>query len=184
MEYYKVKQTDLVAEIEKNIHGGFHMAGYTLIETPVVFVHEVKQVDKDDCTKLGYEVSVARYNGGVIVGNKGDVAIIHFQKINNGWYHRFVSCFINWLKEKGLNVFYDGNDILVDGYKVCGMAVVRYGRIDYTAGFISMNPNMEHIKALCKKPMEKVPKGLRDYGITTEEVEQMFLNFCEQDEQN
>ena len=29
--------------------------------------------------------------------------------------------------------------------------------------------------------MNKVPKGLSEYGITTEEVEQMFLEFCEQD---
>ena len=29
--------------------------------------------------------------------------------------------------------------------------------------------------------MVKVPKGLSDYGITSEEVEQMSLAFCEQD---
>lgn len=38
------------------------------------------------------------------------------------------------------------------------------------------------IKAICRKPMRKVPKGLSEYGITTEEVEQMFLAFCERDE--
>lgn len=30
--------------------------------------------------------------------------------------------------------------------------------------------------------MKKVPKGLADYGITSEDVEKMFLEFCEQDE--
>ena len=30
------------------------------------------------------------------------------------------------------------------------------------------------------EPMNKVPKGLSEYGITTEEVEAMFLAFCEQ----
>lgn len=59
------------------------------------------------------------------------------------------------------------------------MAITRYGRIDYTAGFIGINTNLEHIKAICRKPMQKVPKGLSEYGITTEEVEEMFLNFCE-----
>lgn len=44
-----------------------------------------------------------------------------------------------------------------------------------------MNTNLDHIKAICRKPMKKVPKGLSDYGITTEEVEQMFLEFCKQD---
>lgn len=32
-----------------------------------------------------------------------------------------------------------------------------------------------------KKPMNKVPKGLSEWGITTEEVDQMFLEFCEKD---
>ena len=45
---------------------------------------------------------------------------------------------------------------------------------------ISMNVNLDHIKAICKKPMEKVPKGLSEYGITTEEVEKMFVAFCKQ----
>lgn len=29
--------------------------------------------------------------------------------------------------------------------------------------------------------LKKVPKGLSEYGITTEEVEQMFLDFCNQE---
>lgn len=33
-------------------------------------------------------------------------------------------------------------------------------------------------KQTCRKPMRKVPKGLSEYGITTEEVEQLFLEFC------
>ncbi len=29
----------------------------------------------------------------------------------------------------------------------------------------------------------RIPKGLSEYGITTEEIERMFLDFCEQDKQ-
>lgn len=43
-----------------------------------------------------------------------------------------------------------------------------------------MNVDLEDIKKICKKPMKKVPKGLSEYGITTEEVEQMFLEFCKE----
>ena len=60
------------------------------------------------------------------------------------------------------------------------ISVVHFG-VDYTAGFIGINTNLDHIKAICRKPMKKVPKGLSEYGITTEEVEQMFLEFCEQE---
>ena len=40
---------------------------------------------------------------------------------------------------------------------------------------------MINIKAICRKPMKKVPKGLSDYGITSEEIEAMFLDFCHGD---
>lgn len=37
------------------------------------------------------------------------------------------------------------------------------------------------MRTTCRKPMKKVPRGLSEYGITTEEVEQMFLDFCKGD---
>lgn len=181
MKVLKVKQTDLVDEIKTNIECGIHKTGYCVVETPIVFVHKAKQVDKKTCESMGYEVYEAYYNGGTIVANKGGIAIIHFDRLDNGWMERFVVYFLDWLKAKGLNAEYISNDILVDGYKVCGMCVTRYGRIDYTAGFIGINTNLDHIKAICRKPMVKVPKGLSEYGITTAEVEEMFLDFCKQD---
>lgn len=181
MDYYKVKQPDTVSEIKKNIECGNHTGFHVMVETPVVFVHKERQVDEETCKTLGYDVYEAYYNGGTIVGNKGDMAFAHFGSIENGWMERFITYFLDWLKAKGLNAVYESNDILVDGYKVCGLCVTRYGRIDYTAGFISLNVNLDHIKAICKKPMKKVPKGLSEYGITSEEVEQMFLDFCKQD---
>ena len=48
-------------------------------------------------------------------------------------------------------------------------------------GSVSVISQLDHIKTICRKPMVKVPKGLSEWGITTEEVEQMFLEFCEQD---
>lgn len=181
MKYYKVNQPNTVGEIKKNIECGNHTGFHVMVETPVAFVHKERQIDKDVCSAIGYEVYEAYYNGGTIIGNKGDMAFAHFGETENGWMMRFVNYFLDWLKSKGLNAEYVSNDILVDGYKVCGMCVTRYGRIDYTAGFIGVNTNLDHIKAICKKPMVKVPKGLSEYGIATEEIEQMFLDFCEQD---
>lgn len=178
MEIKKVKQTEWIAEATKYIQGGLHRIAYVVVDAPVVIVHREYQVDKDTCEELGYEIVESYNNAGTIVSNEGDVLIGHFAQPDNGWYDAFISYFLDWLKAKGLNAEYVSNDILVDGYKVCGMCVTRYGRIDYTGGIISVNVNLEHIKAICKKPMNKVPKGLSEYGITTEEVEQMFLDFC------
>lgn len=182
MKFYKVKQPNTASEIEKNIKCGNHTGFHVLVETPMVFVHKERQVNEETCKSLGYEICEAYYNGGTIVGNKGDIAFAYFDRSENGWMNRFVEHFVGWLKEKGLNAVYESNDVLVDGYKVCGVCTTRYGRIDYTAGFISVNANLDHIKQICKKPMVKVPKGLSEYGISTEEVEEMFLEFCRKDE--
>ena len=152
-----------------------------MVQSPVVFVHKERQVDEEACNAMGYEVCEAYYNGGTIIGNRGDMAFAHFGEIDNGWMMRLVDDLVSWLRGKGLNATYESNDVLVDGYKVCGVCTNRYGRIDYTAGFIGVNTNLDHIKAICKKPMVKVPKGLSEYGITTEEVEKWFIRFWEED---
>lgn len=181
MEIKKVTQADWLNEATKYIQGGLHRIAYVVVDHPVAIVHRKTQVDEETCNTLGYEIIESYNNAGTIVSNEGDVLIGHFYHPDNGWYNRFIAYFLDWLKAKGLNAEYVSNDIVVDGYKVCGMCVTRYGRIDYTGGIISLNVNLEHIKQICSKPMNKVPKGLSEYGITTEEIEQMFVEFCEID---
>lgn len=181
MEIIKPTQNEWIPEATAYIKGGLHRIAYVVVDSPVAIVHRKYQVDEAVCKNLGYEIVESYNNAGTIVSNAGDVLIGHFYQPDNGWLDRFVNYFLAWLRDRGLNAEYVDNDILVDGFKVCGMCVTRYGRIDYTGGIISVNVNLEHIKAICWKPMKKVPKGLAEYGITTEEVEQMFLDFCEQD---
>ena len=178
MEVFKVNQNIWLKTAANYIKGGLHRNAYLVVENPVVGVYSKKQVDEEICNTLGYEVVETYNNGSAVVHSKGDLLFGHFGEPDNGWYDRFIAYFVEWLKCKGLNAEYVKNDIVVDGYKVCGMAITRHGRIDYTGGFISMNVNLDHIKAICKKPMEKIPKGLSEYGITTEEVEKMFIAFC------
>lgn len=178
MEIVKVRQKEWIGEVTRHIQNGLHKTAYVIVDSPVVIVHRKTQVDEKICNNLGYKVIESYNNAGTIVSNAGDVLIGHLYHPNNGWYGRFIAYFIDWLKSKGLNAEYTSNDILVDGHKVCGMCVTRYGSIDYTGGIISMNVNLNHIKQICRKPMVKVPKGLSEYGITTNEVEKMFLNFC------
>lgn len=181
MEVLKVTQKNWLNEATSYIQGGLHRIAYVVVDHPVAIVHRKTQVDEAVCENLGYEIVESYNNAGTIVSNEGDVLIGHFYESNNDWYDRFIAYFLDWLRAKGLNAEFVSNDIVVDGFKVCGMCVTRYGRIDYTGGIISVNVNLDHIKAICRKPMQKVPKGLSEYGITSEEVEAMFLAFCEQD---
>lgn len=181
MEVLKITQKDWLPDVTKCIQSGTHKILFGTTDTPVIIVHRKTQVDEETCSKLGYYVLESYNNGGTIVSNAGDVVIAHFDKPENGWLMRFVNYFVDWLKGKGLNAEFVDNDILVDNYKVCGVCITRYGRIDYSGVYIGLKTNLDHIKAICKKPMNKVPKGLSEYGITSEEIEQMFLDFCEKD---
>lgn len=181
MEIIKPTQNEWMPEVVRHIQGGIHKIGYVVIERPVAIVHRASQVDAEICKELRYEIVESYNNGGTILANQGDIIFSHLDAPENGWLNRFAVYFVDWLKTKGLNAEYADNDILVDGYKVCGLCITRYGRIDFSSAFIGINTNLDHIKAICRKPMNKVPKGLSDYGITTEEVEQMFLDFCTED---
>lgn len=182
MEIIKPTQAEWMTEVVRHIQGGIHKIGYVVIERPVAIVHRKTQVDEEVCKQYGYEIVESYNNGGTILANPGDIIVSHLEAPGNGWLFRFKDYFIKWLKSKGLNADFVSNDIVVDGYKVCGLCITRYGRIDFSSAILAINTNLDHIKAICKKPMKKVPKGLSDYGITTEEVEQMFLDFCGQDQ--
>lgn len=181
MEILKIPQAESGNVAEAHIKSGQHDIGYIIIEKPVAIVHMAKQVDETTCNELGYTIYESFNNGGTILANAGDIMFSHVDAPESGWIVQFAEYFVEWLKDKGLNVEYVDNDVLVDGYKVCGLCITRYGRIDFSSGFIGINTNLDHIKAICKKPMKKVPKGLSEYGITTEEVEAMFLEFCNKD---
>lgn len=184
MEIIKPTQDNWMPEVVKHIQGGIHKIGYVVIERPVAIVHRASQVDKETCDKLGYEIVESYNNGGTILATAGDIIFSHLAEPENGWLDKFKDYFLDWLKDKGLDAVYEDNDILIDGYKVCGLCITRYGRIDFSSAILTVNTNLDHIKAICRKPMKKVPKGLSEYGITTEEVEAMFLEFCEKDNLN
>lgn len=181
MEIIKPAQAEWMLEVVRHIQGGIHKIGYVVIESPVAIVHRKTQVDEEVCKQHGYEIVESYNNGGTILATPGDIIFSHLETPDNGWLFRFKDYFLNWLKAKGLNATYEDNDVLVDGYKVCGLCITRYGRIDFSSAILTINTNLDHIKAICRKPMKKVPKGLSEYGITTEEVEQMFLDFCKGD---
>ena len=180
MKIIKPTQAEWLNEVKRHIEGGIHKIGYVVIERPVAIVHRAYQVDETVCKELGYDIAESYNNGGTIVANKGDIIFSHLDKPSNGWLFSFADYFVKWLKAKGLNAEFEDNDILVDGYKVCGLCITRYGRIDFSSAILAINTNLENIKKICTKPMEKIPKGLSEYGITTEEVEEMFLAFCEE----
>lgn len=185
MEIIELTNSQWLREIHKIIMSQKHCIAWGIQDTSVVLIPHRGAVDEQLCYDMGYMVYEAfNLSGGVILTNEGDFEIGHFGKIDNKWVNQFGESLAEWLKSKGLNAEYKDNDVLVDNYKVCGTCVTRYGSIDYTGGHIGINTKLEDIKKICTKPMNKVPKGLSEFGITTEEVKEWFLDFCKKDEES
>lgn len=91
----------------------------------------------------------------------------------------FVPAFVEFLKEKGLDVKTIDNDIMVSDYKVASGVEGSHNGYRYLGYQISLNQDIELIKKVCKKPMVKIPKGLSDFGVTTDEVIEFCNNFWE-----
>lgn len=179
----KILLSEWSQRVEKLLRSTEHNTHYAITEKPIVLVPDEFEIDLFASKRLGYTVYPTKHKGGVIVTNIGDIGIVHLGNAGKQWYDFFIKEFIGWLKDRNLNAELDNNDIVIDGYKVCGVSTKRVGALSYTAGVIGINTKLSDIQAICKKPMQKIPKGLSDYGVTSEEVEQWFLSFCKKCEQ-
>ena len=184
MHIPKVKSRDAVATILDFIENKKFGAAYCVHDEKSVFVAESGSIDAEVCKELGYAVLETRHTGGGVVVNEGDISVVHFGRVGNEWMHTFAKYLIERYRDRGLDASFDGNDVLVGGYKISGLSATLYGHIQYSTIHVGINTNLDHIKRICKKPMFKVPKGLSEYEITTEDVEVMLLAFCEQNNLN
>lgn len=114
--------------------------------------------------------------GGCIIGVKGNIFIdVKIKQDGEALADKFSKALCNYFLSKGLkSVRCDNNDVLVDNYKVASGCESTINGWQYMGYQISINQDIETIKHACNKPMVKIPKGLREYGITTEEM----TNFC------
>ena len=109
--------------------------------------------------------------GGTIVNFAGDICVGNYQLNYYNFGSNFMKNFADFLKGKQLNASVVGNDILIDGlYKVASYMSQNIKGVIYTAIHISINMDLDLIKKVCVKEINKIPKGLSEYGITTEQV--------------
>lgn len=141
--------------------------------------------DEDYCKKHNIPCYNRQSAGGTIVHAKGTIGINYIyshDKIPQFLSTEFIEKFCYYLKNKSLNAVLDGNDILIDGFKVASCAENNLEPDYRWCNIVILLPitqNLDLIKSICKKPMLKIPKGLGDYGITTEEVVEFVKGFFE-----
>lgn len=121
------------------------------------------------------EKNIPIYNiqrkGGAIVTSPGDVVYCFITKTDNLYFNMELRNFlVKKLTQKGIPVEQTKNDLLVDGKKCFGFMHRDLGSRKFYGGHISINCNLELIKDICTKPMEKIPTGLSNYGVSTDNI--------------
>lgn len=117
--------------------------------------------------------------GGAFVVNKGDVGFGYITAgLDNTVGELLYNKFAEYLRAKGLNAEAKDNDVLIDGYKVFGWASNYYKEYDaiYITCHFTMSVDLELINNICTKPMNKVPKGLSEYGVSSDEIKNFIIN--------
>lgn len=136
--------------------------------------------NKEYCNLNGLTVLNTHKFGGTIVNAEGDLCIGNYQHIHNDFGKEFLGSLIIWLNQRGLRATFDNNDVLIDNkYKVASYMSTWVNNCLYTAIHISINVDLELIQNICTKTMNKIPKGLSDFGITTDEVEKFIISIME-----
>lgn len=144
-----------------------------------VIVGSGNDVDRDEVAKRGLFVTEIGTFGGTIVMNKGDFGVAVFGPLTEtkrlfvSLWQLFIS---NWASY-GVPAELLDNDIVVDGNKCCAISRTNIGDNVLFLLQVSINVDLEAIRAICKKPMVKTPKGLSEYGITTANVSELFNNW-------
>lgn len=146
---------------------------FTLPKRTIVYL--VNDCDANLEYTRAHNIPVYKFarEGGCIVSSAGDIGIAYITK-RIGVPVEFDKL-VHFFVSKNLNVTREDNDILIDGYKVCSYDT---NRLDENYNFyvvqISINVDLDAIKNICTKHMEKIPKGLSDFGVTTEEIKQLL----------
>ena len=142
-----------------------------IISETVVHYGEDGGFDINKALELKLPVYNLYKKGGAMVTSPGDIVYCFFLKQNLPNLNKDLREFIaNKLNKRGIKTEITSNDLLVNDKKCFGFMKNEIGKMYFIGGHISIDCNLELIKEVCIKPMEKVPGGLSQYHITTEDV--------------
>ena len=140
--------------------------------TTIVWLGDDSPYDREFCIKNNIPVLPLRTKGGTIVSTKGDLNIGICMPEKYGIDHLYI---LNGLanifrKYTDKEIVIDGNDILVDGYKVLGSSTYSISGMFVFITPVSLTEKTELIQNICQKMSTKTPSHM-DF-ITAEQLRQ------------
>lgn len=149
-----------------------------IIDDTVVHYGEDGGFDETKTTELGIKCYNLKKKGGAMVTSPGDVVYCFTTKRECAHFDTELRKFLaTKLIERNIKTEQINNDLLANGKKCSGTMHQQIGKLHFYGGHISIGCNLDLIKEICTKEMVKIPCGLSDYGITTENVVRWLQEF-------
>lgn len=145
---------------------------YCISDEPCAIIGYNNDANFEEIKKRNIRFGKINHQGGTIIASPGDIQIGILTKGYTGHEYRnnIINDIVKKIKENNYDAKVVGNDILINGKKVIGFGSRMFGNILFTAIQVSININLNLIKAICTKPMGKMPDGLINYGIDTQDI--------------
>lgn len=178
MNFIKTTHDDVSAVVSEVLRSQTDACVYCVAEDYCAVVGSSRQVNVAQANNLGVKIVEIGHEGGTIIVGPGDIDIGIFTTGYSGdtYRVRIVDAIIAKIREQGHEALLDGNDICINGKKVAGFGSRMFGNVLYTAIHVSVGINQEYIRTICTKPMQKVPDGLKNYGLTTSDILEILAN--------
>ena len=144
-----------------------------ICEEPCVWTGLLQDTyNKEECEKRGLAVCIGQYYAGTIVNMKGDVSVCACTWGKTDIGENICEAIADMLRERGVEVTHDVNDILANEKKVASWASVPQssGWVQTVVHLSVGKMDLKLVKAICTKPMIKTPGTLSNFGITTDDV--------------
>ena len=120
------------------------------------------------------------HTGGTIVLNNGDIGFGLIWDKRNDWLKGLRTFIAEKLGNRGINATVNKNDILINGKKVCGTATMTKGGMHISCLFFAVQNSLELVKNICFKKMVKEPTSLSEYGVISDEINRLVVDFTSQ----
>lgn len=141
---------------------------FVSVNTLTVFSGKDGQIDLDYCKTNKIDIIDMQAPGGAMVGGEYDLGIVVISSQRN-LYERLLDKLIEEIKKDYPDTIKDRNDIIVNGYKVCGGGSGQNGEMRLYGYLISFIADINEINNISTKEIIKEPKGLSELGSLTRE---------------
>lgn len=148
---------------------------YCIYEKNYVIEGTETPPDYDYIKEHNIEILDIQTMGGTIVVSQGDIGFGLTKFTNtatNAFLEKARDNLLLVLEKHNCQTRVVDNDILVNGFKVASYCSKMLGNVCLGVFQLSVNVDLDLIQHISNKTMIKVPKGLSEFGITTEELEQ------------